>query len=161
MGVCQAGTITNIVHSNIPDIFIHVVRGSSENTLVQLFRYFWVGGIAFAVDYASLFFLTEFAGLNHLWSAAIAFLLGLVVNYLLSTAWVFKRHSSANRWIEFIVFGIIGVVGLVLNELIIYVGTDIMNFHYMLSKLCSTAIVFFWNFFARKFFLFTNKHNIK
>ena len=51
-------------------------------------------------------------------------------------------------------FAIIGVIGLIFNELIMYAGTDILHLHYMVSKLISTAIVFFWNFFARKFLLF-------
>ena len=129
----------------------------TTNTLLQLFRYGFVGGIAFVADYGTLFCLTEFLHLHHLWSAAIAFIIGLVVNYLLSTSWVFRKHTTQNHWLEFLVFAIIGVIGLGLNELIIYIATDLCKLHYMLSKLISTGIVFFWNFFARKFILFNKK----
>lgn len=129
--------------------------GKASGTLLQLFRYTWVGGLAFLVDYGSLWALTELAGLNYLWSAAIAFVLGLVVNYVLSTLWVFDSSRMENHWAEFAVFAIIGVVGLGLNELIMYVGSEVLHLHYMLSKLISTGIVFFWNFFARKFILFS------
>ena len=129
----------------------------TNNTLLQLFRYFFVGGAAFVVDYGTLFLLTEYGGVYHLVSAAIAFVLGLIVNYAISIYWVFGGRSMNNRWAEFAVFAAIGVVGLLLNELIIYCGSDILGLHYMLSKLCSTAIVFFWNFFARKFILFDKK----
>lgn len=90
----------------------------------------------------------------YLWSAAIAFILGLVTNYLISISWVFQHSGKMNVLQEFTFFAIIGVIGLGLNELIMYVGTDMMHLHYMISKLISTAIVFFWNFFARKFILF-------
>ncbi|MBP3228601.1 MAG: GtrA family protein [Bacteroidaceae bacterium] len=133
-----------------------VFKDSSDNTLVQLFRYFFVGGLAFVVDYASLFVLTEYIGLSYLWSAAVAFLLGLAVNYLISNVWVFTRHRVENRWTEFAVFSLIGIIGLGFNELIMYAGSGLLHLHYMLSKLCSTAIVFFWNFFARKFILFSS-----
>ena len=51
-------------------------------------------------------------------------------------------------------FALIGVVGLGLNELIIYLCTGVWGMWVMLSKIISTGIVFFWNFFARKYILF-------
>ena len=129
----------------------------TNNTLLQLFRYGFVGGVAFVVDYGSLYVLTEFLSVPYLWSAAIAFILGLVTNYLLSISWVFKKNATLQRWQEFLFFAIIGVIGLGFNELIMYVGTDLLHLHYMLSKLISTVIVFFWNFFARKYLLFNKR----
>ena len=126
----------------------------TDNTLLQLFRYGFVGGIAFVVDYGTLFLLTNYAGVPYLWSAAIAFILGLVTNYLLSISWVFRRNEAMKSWQEFLLFAIIGIVGLGFNEIIMYLGTDILQLHYMLSKLISTVIVFFWNFLARKYLLF-------
>lgn len=128
----------------------------TDSTLLQLFRYGFVGEAAFIVDYGTLFLLTNYAEVPYLWSAAIAFLLGLITNYLLSISWVFVRDVARSVWGEFIVFAIIGVIGLIFNELIMYAGTDLMHLHYMLSKLISTAIVFFWNFGARKYLLFRN-----
>lgn len=135
--------------------FLHTVFvAPTNNWLLQLFRYGFVGGVAFLVDYGTLFVLTHYAGVPYLWSAAIAFILGLVTNYLISISWVFHHSGKMRVWQEFVCFAIIGVIGLGLNELIMYVGTDMMHLHYMISKLISTAIVFFWNFFARKFMLF-------
>lgn len=129
----------------------------TNNTFLQLFRYGFVGGAAFLVDYGSLFLFTEFVHLPYLWSAAIAFIFGLVANYLLSISWVFQRQGNISAWGEFLFFAVIGVVGLAFNELIMYMCTDKVGIHYMLSKLISTAIVFFWNFFARKYLLFNRK----
>ena len=126
----------------------------TTNIWLQLLRYGFVGGVAFVADYGTLFLLTHYVGIHYLWSAAIAFAIGLTVNYLLSISWVFNKNRSTNPWVEFIVFTLIGVVGLGLNELIMYVATDLMTLHYMLSKLISTALVFCWNFFARKLIIF-------
>lgn len=126
----------------------------SNQVLVQLIKYFFVGLAAFLIDYGTLFLLTEYVGLYYLISATIAFILGLVTNYLISTSWVFSRSHQYGKVKEFLIFSLIGVFGLVLNWLVIYFGTDIMGLHYLLSKLCSTVIVFFWNFFARKIILF-------
>ena len=134
----------------------NIFIGKTTNTLVQLFRYIWVGGFAFIIDYLSLYILTEYLYIYYLTSAAIAFLLGLITNYLLSTIWVFNNSRLNNKFTEFIIFGTIGLIGLGINEIIIYVCSEIFNFHYMTSKLISTAIVFFWNFLGRKYILFTN-----
>lgn len=127
----------------------------TNNTLLQLFRYGFVGGVAFLVDYGTLFLFTHYMGIPYLWSAALAFILGLISNYLLSISWVFKKSSTLQKWQEFMFFATIGVIGLVFNELIMFTSTDILHLHYMVSKLISTAIVFFWNFFARKYLLFS------
>lgn len=131
-----------------------ILKEKPDSLIGQLFRYAIVGGISFVVDYGSLWLLTEKAGLPYLWSAAIAFILGLICNYLLSTAWVFGESRIKNAWGEFLAFAIIGVIGLGLNELIMYACTDGLGFHYMLSKIVSTGIVFFWNFLARRFLVF-------
>lgn len=131
-----------------------LLKDKPDSLIGQLFRYAVVGGISFVVDYGSLWLLTEKAGLPYLWSAAIAFILGLICNYLLSTAWVFGESKIKNAWGEFLAFAIIGLVGLGLNELIMYGCTDGLGFHYMLSKIVSTGIVFFWNFLARRFLVF-------
>ncbi len=131
----------------------------TDNTLIQLFRYTFVGGIAFVVDFSSLYLLTEFAGLHYLHSAAIAFILGLIINYILSILWVFKSRVINKKLFEFIIFAIIGIVGLGLNELIIWFSTEQLKLYYLHSKLISTAIVYFWNFLARKYILY-NKGSV-
>jgi putative flippase GtrA len=132
-----------------------ILLAKTDKTLIQLFRYTFVGGIAYCVDFGSLFFLTEFVKINYLISAAIAFLLGLITNYLLSTLWVFSKRTMANKKMEFLVFSIIGLVGLGLNEALIWFFTELAGFHYLISKMFSTVVVFIWNFFARKKMLFS------
>ena len=127
----------------------------TSNGFIQLFRYLFVGGFAFVVDYGLLYALTEWAGLYYLVSASISFLAGLGVNYLLSTGWIFKNSKMDNKVGEFIIFSIIGVIGLGLNSLLLYVFTGLAHIHYMISKLLTAALVMLWNFFARKIILFT------
>jgi len=127
----------------------------TDNTLIQLLRYTFVGGIAFVVDLTSLYLLTEFAGLHHLHSATIAFILGLIINYILSILWVFKSRAVNKKIIEFTIFVIIGIVGLGLNIIIIWFFTERLSIDFLYySKLISTAIVYFWNFLARKYILY-------
>lgn len=128
-------------------------EGKYYRTFLQLLKYSVVGGIAFFIDFGTLYFFV-LIGINYLISAAIAFLAGLIVNYLLSTKWVFDSRRIANKKYEFIIFGIIGVIGLLLNEVVIYVATEILYMNLLFSKIAATVIVFIWNFAARKKILF-------
>jgi len=129
-------------------------RTRTDNTFVQLFRYTIVGGTAFCFDFATLHMLTAYAGFHYLVSAAFAFILGLLVNYVLSVRWVFANRSLKNRYAEFIVFALVGLAGLGLNELIMWGATEYGGVHYLGSKLISTVVVYLFNFSIRKVLLF-------
>ena len=131
-----------------------LVTEQTDKTLIQFFRYFFVGGTAFLVDIGSLYILTEFFGIYYLISATIAFILGLIANYLLSISWVFNKRTLDSKKMEFGVFTIIGIIGLVLNAVLMWFFTEYLSIYYMLSKIIAAAIILFWNFSARKFVLF-------
>jgi len=141
---------------NLKGLFV----GDTDNIFIQFFRYCFVGGAAFIVDYGLLFVLTEYCGLHYLWSATISFIAGLIVNYALSTWWIFRNSKLKNKMVEFLVFSIIGVIGLGFNNLFLYLFTDKLHIHYMISKLITAAIVMIWNFLGRKLILF-NKNEQK
>lgn len=126
----------------------------TESLIGQLLRYAIVGGLAFVVDFGALWGLTEFAGVHYLASAALAFLLGLVTNYLLSIRWVFNTRGIENRTLEFALFAIIGILGLLANEIIMWAATEKAGVPYLFSKVLSTGFVFVWNFGVRKLLLF-------
>jgi putative flippase GtrA len=142
-------------YSKIQSVF----KGKTNNTLFQLFRYTFVGGFAFLVDFGTLLILTEYFNIHYLLSAGLGFILGLIVNYFLSIKWVFDNRVMENWLLEFLFFSSIGLIGLGLNELFLWILTDILLIYYLISKLITTFIVYFWNFFARKMLLF-NKQNI-
>jgi putative flippase GtrA len=137
---------------------IHTVfREKTDKTSIQFFRYLFVGGLSFVVDFGLLFLLTEFFSVYYLASAAIAFLGGLITNYLISISWVFNNRTLKNRKFEFLVFVFTGLIGLGLNQLLIWSLTEKLGIYYLGSKIVSTAIVLIWNFGSRKFILFRNK----
>lgn len=132
------------------DVFIY----KSSNTLIQLFRYTFAGGIAFIADIGSLYALTEFLHMYYLVSAAIAYLIGVSTKYAFCIVWVFNRRTIQSRWVEFFIFGIIGVMGFGMNILFMWFFTEKAHLHYLASKIISAAAVFGWNFFTRKYTLF-------
>lgn len=116
----------------------------------QIARFGVIGIIAFFIDYGLLYAFTEWMGIHYLVSSIFSFSISVIFNYVASVRWVFdvkKQHSKTRNFLLFIVFS---VIGLGINELIMYVGVDGLNLHYMLVKIGATAIVMVWNFLTRK-----------
>lgn len=127
--------------------------------LRQFLQYALVGGLAFIVDFGVLFLLTDKIGLHYLTSATAAFLVGLLVNYVLCVAWIFDVRTIENRGHEFVIFSIIGVAGLALNNGLMYALTDFAGLHYLLSKLFAAVVILIFNFAFRRTMLFTERRS--
>ena len=134
------------------DIIGTVLLQKSDNLYIQLFRYLFVGGMATVVDTGSLVLLTSHFGINYLVSAPIAFLLGITTNYVLSILWVFRSSGKMKR--EIMLFVLIGVTALILNEAIMYSLVSLLAIFYLFAKLVSIAATMMWNFGLRKKFVF-------
>ena len=131
--------------------FGKLFAGATENTLIQFFRYCFVGGAATVV------FDQHYAILAN----GCSFVAGLLANYFLSTFWVFRSSKVQSRLVEFLAFAAIGVVGLLLTIGITKVSEitlgNITSAYQMIGKVVSTMVAFLWNFFARKYLLFSKK----
>ena len=108
--------------------------------------------ICFSLDYALLYALTEFLGLYYLLSAAISFTLAKTLNFYLCARWVFPTGLSGGR--QYIAFLIVGAIGLALNTGLMALFTDVFYIHYMISKIIASSLVFFWNYFMRRYAIF-------
>ncbi len=127
-----------------------------KSVLGQMWRYLFTGGLAFVVDFG-LFALCLYALRWHYLVANLAGLVaGLVVNYWISVRWVFSacRRSVSSRPLEFSLFALIGLLGVLLNQLLMWFQVDFLDLVPMPAKLVSAAIVLLWNFGIRKMFLF-------
>ena len=142
---------------NIPKLANQVISlftGKTNNNYLQLFRYTFVGGFAFVIDFVTLYLLTEYLNFHYLTSAIIAFIFGIITNYIFSVKWVFNKRPIEKKWLEFLLFTLIGITGLALNQLFLWVLTDIFLIYYLLSKLITSFVLYFWNFLIRKKLLF-------
>ena len=128
----------------------------TKNGFLQFFRYIFVGGIATVVDWGVLFLLTDFVHIYHMVSAIISFIAGLITNFFLSKLLVFKANKARvnHPVMEFISYAVIGVIGLGITELIMFLFTNCWNIHYLISKVIATVIVLAWNYVARKLIVY-------
>ena len=125
-------------------------KESTDSIHIQLFRYVFVGGTAFFVDLFFFYFFSDICGVYYLISAVLSFIISVLVNYLMSTKWVFNRDNIENKVLEFNLFILISTIGLGFTEILLYFFTDIIGIYYLISKIISAILVLFWNFIARR-----------
>lgn len=124
-----------------------------KKLIAQIMKFGVVGVIAFVIDYGLMVLLTEVFGVNYLVSATISFTVSVIFNYLASMRYVFRHKEGMSRRKEFIIFVVLSVIGLGLNDLLMWLGTGLLGISYLITKLVATFIVMVWNFVTRKKFL--------
>ena len=134
-----------------------ILINPTEDPFLQFFRYIFVGGASFIVDW-SLLQIIEAFGVYHLIAGIFSFVAGLCVNFALSKLLVFSKKSDKKQAAkEFTVFGIIAVFGLIITEGLMWIFVDKMNIHIAIAKIIAAGIVLFWNFFMKKLLLYRKK----
>ncbi len=140
--------------------FKGVFYEKTDNAFIQFFRYCFVGGIATLAEGATLWLIQHFIfkdsskALVYV-SQGIAFILGLIVNFVLSKLFVFQQKSErTNAAGEFFTYAIIGVIGLLIKEGLLWIFNIKLSIHYMIVWVISTIIVLVWNYVARRVILY-------
>jgi len=120
---------------------------------LELLRYFAASAVALGLDmglYASGLRL----GLPYAAAALLGFSAGAVAAYFASVRWVFESRNVRNATFEFSLFVAIGVGGLLLTEMLLWLFIERWDRDPVLSKLGTSGFVFIFNFVVRKALLF-------
>lgn len=125
----------------------------NNKLFIQIFKFGFVGGIAFLIDYGVLIFCKEILNFDILISSALSFCISVVFNYIASVKWVFDVKEDNSKSKSFILFIVFSIIGLLLTELIMHIGANVLNINYMIVKIFATAVVMVFNFITRKKFL--------
>ena len=87
-------------------------------------------GIVGVIASSSLGILNLLVGLFHMHNvlaATISFIISLIFNYVASMKVVFKHRDDMARWMEIVIFVVGAVIGLFMNDAIIWISTYGMN----------------------------------
>ncbi len=157
---------------------IEKIKQTKQQLFWEIFRFLLVGGIATIADYATFYLFRNWllpAGLvgniaSLILATAFGFVVGLLVNWVLSIRFVYRqvRNEEESRSKKsFVIFTIIGVIGLALTELgvllLVYLLPEItllgvteflLPWDEWIAKVVMTCIVLVFNYIGRKLFVF-------
>lgn len=145
-----------------------------KKLIEQILKFGVVGVISFVIDFLITMVLSiilrSALGMGTSDAAVVAAFFGFVVsviaNYLLSMKYVFVRKDDMDRKKEFVIFILLSVVGLIINELLIKFSIDVVyeNWAWLRdligptlatagAKIFATGVVMVYNFVTRKILL--------
>jgi putative flippase GtrA len=116
----------------------------------HFFRYVFLGGIGAALDLLSFYFLTSAFSYPLVFNA-ISTVIGILTSYLLNSKYTFRSKYNLNQAISFLG---VGVLGILMSTLIVWVGINLMNTPSLCSKIISLPIVALFQFTLNHFFTF-------
>lgn len=123
-----------------------------KNLALQFCRFGLVGTFSFVVDYALLIVLTETYHVDYFLSGGISFVISMIINYLLSMRFVFSGKDGMRKYEEIAIFLVLSFIGLLFNQMIMWIVVECFHVLYMIAKLFATLVVTSYNFFSRKAF---------
>lgn len=124
-----------------------------KKLIEQILKFGVVGIIATVIDFGVLYVLSQPLGMDPVISAGISFCVSLVFNYVASMRYVFTHREDMSRSREFLIFLVLSLIGLAINEAIMAAGVAVLGssaLAVMGTKVLATAIVMVWNFVSRK-----------
>lgn len=123
-----------------------------KKLIIQLIKFGIVGVISTIIDFGVLWFMKEIINTEVLTASAISFSVSVIVNYVLSMLFVFESKGTG-KIKEFIIFVVLSIGGLLLNQFVMWLGTEVLTFYYVWVKLFACIFVSIYNFITRKIFL--------
>lgn len=124
-----------------------------KKLIEQILKFGVVGIIATVIDFGVLYVLSQPLGMDPVISAGISFCVSLVFNYVASMRYVFAHREDMSRSREFVIFLVLSLIGLAINEAIMAAGVAVLGISslaVMGTKVLATTIVMVWNFVSRK-----------
>lgn len=124
-----------------------------QKLLAQIMKFGIVGVTATIIDFGIMNLLHYGLGLNILIANTSGFVVSLIFNYVASMKYVFTHKEGMSRRREFVIFVVLSVIGLALNDGIVLALNAGLDLEANIAKICATALVMVYNFVTRKLFL--------
>ena len=127
--------------------------------LYQRFRnlilYGIIGSFTSALDSAVFTLLSKYIGIHYIVANCISVLIGISTSFALNRSINFKVKDKTGK--RFLIFLTVGLCGLLLSNVILYVGIDMLSGDELIVKLASIVLVVGFQFILNKFITFKEK----
>jgi putative flippase GtrA len=125
---------------------------SLYQTHTQLAHYLIMAVVIVGIEFSS-YVLMVWLGVHYLLAVPLSMAIGIVLNWLGSSKLVFKNRRHAPHK-EFMLVLMVSLVGVGFQMVVTYVIVDILNQLPAAGKLLAIFVTFFWNFWARKTYIY-------
>ena len=138
-----------------------------KKLIEQFVKFGIVGVIAFFIDFGIYTLCTQAFQWHYIVGGTLGFTISVIFNYLASMKYVFKHKEDMSRTREFVIFVVLSIIGLGINNACLWFLIDFIQWPFELSKpvlelgakIIATAVVMVWNFVTRKILLDDTKNN--
>ena len=119
-----------------------------------LILYGIIGCISSGLDFILYTILVELCNLHYIAANCISVLVGITTSFTLNRKYNFKvTDKTAQR---FAIFLVVGLAGMLLSNLILWISIDVLSLNAIVSKLLSIMLVVFFQFLLNKYITFNN-----
>jgi putative flippase GtrA len=112
-----------------------------------------VGFSGLFVDFGTTYVFKEWLRVQKYVANSIGFTVAASTNYILNRLWTFGS-TDPNIALEYTEFLIISLIGLAINNLILWIILTRLKWNFYLAKLFAIGVVTIWNFLANNFITF-------
>ncbi len=113
--------------------------------ILKLLKFCIVGATGMVIDFGTTWLLKENARINKYVASSTGFILAASSNYLLNRIWTFQNKDPRIAY-QYLSFIVISLIGLGINNLVIYILHGRLKYNFYLSKFTAIIIVTLWNF---------------
>lgn len=121
----------------------------------NLILYGIIGSFTSALDFVVFTFLSKYIGIYYIVANCVSVLVGITTSFVLNRSINFKVKDKTGK--RFLIFLTVGLCGLLMSNLILYVGIDMLNGDKLIVKLASIVLVVGLQFILNKFVTFKVK----
>ena len=127
------------------------------NRFRHLILYGIIGGFCATLDLGIYTLLCHFDILHYLWGNVFSIHCGIICSFLLNRTFNFKvKDKTAQRFLSFYV---VGIIGLGISELMLYLMVTVGNWNEVLCKLISVIVVALIQFVLNKYITFNTQQS--
>lgn len=123
-------------------------------TKQQTIRYLLSGGSAFATGITLLFILVQFFHVWYLLAAVGSFIISVYVSFIMQKFFTFNDYGKEKIRQQKALYLGIQIFNLSLNTLLMYIGVDVLNMHYIISQILVGGTIAVYSFFIYKHMIF-------
>ena len=122
---------------------------------LKFLKFCVVGSVGLGIDFGITWLVKERARWNKYVANSLGFICAASSNFVLNKVWTF-HDTNPDQFTQYGKFILIALIGLGLNNLIIYLLINKRGVKFYWAKLFAVGVVVLWNFVANYNFTFTS-----